>query len=711
MQGFDFRPARRGLGAAVLALALGTAHRAAAQPMAPPDSVAPPTGVHALGVRDLWAIDRISDPQPAPGGEWIAFVRRHFDVKANKGQSSLWLVAASGGGARRLTTAKANDSSPRWSPDGGTLAFLSDRSGTSQIWSLELAGGEPRPRTELPVDIESFQWSPDGASLAFAAEVYPDCETLACTKERTQQLEGNGVAARRYDKLLFRHWDTWESGRRKHLFVIPAAGGAAVDLLRGADLDTPPPPFGGTDAYDWSPDGKSIVFAGRARGAASAWTTDTDLYLAAADGSGFRCITDNNLAADAQPVFAPDGRTVAYLAMARPGHEADRERIVLFDVTSGARRILTEAWDRSPGELTWSLNGKTLYADVADEAQRRIYAIETATGKPRRVPHSGSATALQVFRTRAGERLAYVGESLVAPPEVWTCDPQGGVPVRCTDTNAAVLANVRMSAPQAVWFKGADSVAVHAWLLPPVDRREGEKYPLVLLVHGGPQGSWDDRFSFRWNPQVYAGAGYAVLAPDPRGSTGYGQAFTDGINRDWGGKAYEDLMQAVDQAVAQTPWIDGSRMAAAGASYGGYMIDWIAGHTDRFRCLVSHAGLFDLESFWGSTEEQWFPEWEFGGTPWEKPAEYARWSPSSAVQNWQTPMLVTLGGRDYRVPESQGFATFATLQRRGIPSEMIYFPTENHWILKPQNSILWHDAVLGWLGRWLAPVAPDASAH
>lgn len=721
MRGLEFRARRRGarsrrspwLAAGVAAALLGAiAPGATAQPVAAPDSVMPPAGVHPLGVRDLWALDRISDPQPSPDGAWIAYVRRSFDARANKGVSSLWLAASTGGDSRRLTNAKANDTNPRWSPDGRTLAFVSDRNGLGQIWSLELNGGEPRQRTDLPVEVQSFQWSPDGSAFAFSAEVYPDCESLLCTRERTQKLEGNGVLARRYDALLFRHWDTWDSGRRRHLFVMPVAGGTPVDVLRGADLDAPPPPFGGVDAYDWSPDGKSLVFAGRARGAAASWTTDTGVYLGAADGSGFRCITESNLAADTSPVFAPGGRTVAYLAMLRPGYEADRQRIVLFDVATGARRVLTESWDRSPSELAWAANGKTLYVSVADSAQRRLYAVDAAAGTPRRVPHPGSATALRVFRTAGGgERLAFLGESLVAPPEVWTCDPQGRALLRCTAGNVAVLSQVRMSEPQEIWCKGADSVAVHAWLHPPAGRRDGEKYPLVLLVHGGPQGSWDDRFSFRWNPQVFAGAGYAVLAPDPRGSSGYGQAFTDGVNGDWGGKPYEDLMLAVDQAVAQNPWIDGTRLAAAGGSYGGYMVDWIAGHTGRFRCLVSHAGLFDLQSFWGSTEEQWFPEWEFGGTPWEKPAAYAQWSPSSSVQNWKTPMLVTFGGRDYRVPEAQGFATFTALQRRGIPSEMMVFPSENHWILKPHTSILWHDAVLGWLARWLDPAPSGAATH
>ncbi len=672
----------------------------AAQPLAPPDSLAPPAGPHPLCVRDLWTFERVSDPQPSPDGAWIAYVRKSFDVQANKGRSNLWLVPTAGGVARRVTTAKANDSGPRWSPNGRSVAFLSDRSGSTQIWSLDLAGGEPRALTELPVDVQSFRWSPNGIALAFAAEVYPDCATLVCTKERAQKLEGNGILVRRYDHLFVRHWDTWDSGRRQHLFVVPATGGTPVDIVRGAEIDAPSPPFGGAESYDWSPDGTTLVFAARTRNPSASWTTNLDLYLGAADGTGFRCITASNLAVDTAPVFAPDGKSVAYLAMVRPGYEADRERILVYDIASGTRRVVTEAWDRSPGEIVWSPGGKTLYTSVSDEARRQLYAVELAGGGRRKIAHNGSATGVRAFRSAAGERLVFVGESLTAPAEVWTCLADGSHMTRLTESNAAALANVRLSEPREIWCEGAGGTRVHAWLFPPVGRRDGEKYPLVLLVHGGPQGSWDDRFSYRWNPQVYAGAGYAVLAPDPRGSTGYGQAFTDAISGDWGGAPYEDLMLGLDAALAKFPWLDGTRAAALGASYGGFMINWINGHTDRFKALVCHDGNIDERMAYFDTEELWFPEWDHGGVPWDKADGYQKHNPIDHVKNWKTPTLVVHGGLDYRVVDTQGMSTFTALQRKGVPSRFIHFPDENHWVLKPQNSKLWHDEVLAWIDKY-----------
>jgi dipeptidyl aminopeptidase/acylaminoacyl peptidase len=679
---------------------------AGAQPVTPPDSLMPPPGSHPLGVRDLWVLDRVSDPQPSPDGSRVAYVRRHDDAHTNGSVSSLYVVPITGGEPRRLTAAGAVDTHPRWAPDGRRLAFLSDRSGTTQVWCLDLTGGEPQSLTQLPVPVGGFAWSPDGTRIAFTASVYPDCPTLECTRERQQKLEGAGVAARLYTQLLYRHWDTWDSGRRQHVFVLPIAGGKPVDVLAGADIDAPPPPFGTSASFCWSPDGTRLAIAGREHTASAAWTDNTDLYLARADGSGFRCITPQNLAVDALPAWSPDGHTLAYLAMQRPGSEADRMRVVLYDPAKGVRRVLTETWDRSPAELVWSPRGGTLYAVAPELARAQLFALDVARGEARKIAHPHSATALRVVAGGGAERLLFLGESLNAPADIYTCDPKGKAWQRLTETNAAALAPVRQSVPQEIWYEGAAGARVHAWLHPPVDRRAGEKVPLLLLIHGGPQSSWDDRWSYRWNPQVFAGAGYAVLAPDPHGSVGYGQEYADAVNGDWGGKPYEDLMRGVDYVLATVAWVDSTRIAAAGGSFGGYMVQWMAGHTRRFRCLVSHAGLFDLASFYGTTEEQWFPEWEFLGPPWEKPEIYARWSPSTAVAKWQTPMLLTAGAHDYRVPESQSFAAFTALQRQGVPAQLLWLAGENHFVLQPQNSVLWYDTVLAWLHRWLAPAAP-----
>jgi dipeptidyl aminopeptidase/acylaminoacyl peptidase len=707
-----------GVALATVALLVG---RIGAQPLAPPETTQPPPDPHPFGVRDLWAIERVSDPQPSPDGRWVAFVRTSYDVQANKGRSNLWLVPAGGGEARALTTTKSKDTSPRWAPDGKSLAFLSDRGGLSQIWSLDLQGGEPHVLVDVPVDVSSFAISPSGVAIVFVADVYPDCETLQCTADRAKKIEKDGTTPRRYTHLLYRHLDEWDSGRRNHIFVVPAGGGAAVDILRGADLDAPPRPGGGPEAWAWSPDGSRIAVQGRLATAQASWTTNLDLYLCAADGSGYRCITESNLAADAAPAWSPDGHTLAYLAMSRPGFEADRQRIVLYDVAKHSRRTLTDAWDRSPSEIVWSASGKKLYASVPDEAKRQIYAVDAGSGKAQKIaPQSsaaassqaavstpGSAVSLRVMQARgAGERLVFLHESLVAPADVWSCAADGKDVVRLTSVNDDLLSRAHRSQPQEIWFDGAGGARVHAWMFPPVDRQEGNRYPLLLLVHGGPQGSWDDRFSYRWNPQIFAGAGYAVLAPDPHGSVGYGQSFTDAIREDWGGKPYEDLMRAVDHTLATVAWVDSNRVAAAGASYGGYMMNWIEGHTNRFRALVCHAGLFDMSAFYWGTEEHWFPEWEMGGTPWDSADLYAKWTPSAFVKNWKTPMLVTHGGKDYRVPETQGFGAFATLQRLGIPSEFVYFPDESHGIQKPRNGVLWYDTVLAWLDRWLKAPAP-----
>jgi dipeptidyl aminopeptidase/acylaminoacyl peptidase len=655
-------------------------------------------GPRPFSVRDLVAMERLGDPQPSPDGRRVVFTRRAWDEAADRVTINLWVVPIDGGEPRRLTAAAARDTSPRWSPDGTRLAFVSDRGGSSQIWFLDPAGGEARPLTDFPVDVDNPQWSPDGTRLLFTAEVYPDCDTLQCTADRDREREASGRRARVYDRLPVRHWDVWEDGKRSHPFVWTVGGGAPVDLMQGADADSPTKPFGGPEEIAWSPDGRQVAFTAKIRPRDAAWTTDLDVWLAAADGSGSRCLTEDNEAVDTQPVFSPDGRLLAYVAMSRPGYESDRLRLMLLDLQTGRRRALAEAWDRSPDSLVWSPDGRRILVTAEEAGRRKIFAVDVRSGK---VAPLVSEHYNGEVRFAGRDRLVFLRDSLTAPAEVFRAQSDGSDPRPLTRVNAARLERIEMVRPEDFWFAGAGGDRVRGFLLRPAGFRGGRKYPVAFLIHGGPQGAWLDHFHYRWNPQAFAGAGYVTVAIDFHGSTGYGQAFTDSIRMDWGGKPYEDLMKGLDHVIATYDFVDGDRVCALGASYGGYMVNWIAGQTDRFRCLVSHDGEFDLRSGYYATEELWFPEWEQGGTPWERPENYERFSPHRFVDRWKTPMLVIHGALDYRLPETEGIAVFNALQRRGVPSQFLHFPDENHWVLKPKNSLLWHDTVLGWLGRWL----------
>ena len=652
---------------------------------------------HPFSVHDMVAMERLAAPQPSPDGRQVVFTRRAYDAPSNRNVTNLWIVPIDGGEPRRLTTGAASDTSPRWSPDGRTFAFVSDRSGTSQIWTIDPTAGEAKRATDLPVDVDNVEYSPDGSRLAFSAEVYPDCPDLACTAKRDKEKSDNPVKARIYTRLMIRHWDAWDEGKRSHIFVWPLKGGAPVDVMKGADADSPTKPFGGAEEFAWSPDGKSIAFTSK-MAANPAWSTDTNIYLAAADGGGYRCLTCANEATDTQPAFSPDGKTLAYLAMARPGFEADRQRVALYDLASGTSHVLTEGWDRSADSVAWSADGKRLLVLAEDAARRKIFAVDPVRGTAAVVVPDHYNADLAV--TSRG-RLVYSQDSLTSPAEIFTCRADGADARALTRVNAARVQAAQMSRPEEFWFKGANGDKVHGFILKPVGFQEGRKYPVAFLVHGGPQGAWEDHFHYRWNPQAYAGAGYVTIAINFHGSTGFGQAFTDAIRKNWGGAPYDDLMKGLDYAIATYPFIDADRMGALGASYGGYMVNWIAGHTDRFKCLVTHDGEFDTRTSYYTTEELWFPEWEHGGVPWEPGSTDATWSPALFVANWKTPTLVVHGGKDFRLPETEGFSVFTALQRRGIPSKLLYFPDENHWVLKAKNSILWHDTVLGWLDQWL----------
>jgi dipeptidyl aminopeptidase/acylaminoacyl peptidase len=652
---------------------------------------------HPFDVRDLIAFDRVSEPRVSPDGRSVVFTVSAVDFDANKRRTDLWLVSAEGTGLRKLTQHDASDTSAVFAPDGKAIYFLSTRGGSSQVWKLPLDGGEPQPVTKLPLDVGSFVLSPDGTKLVLSMEVFPGT-TVADTKKRLDDDAAKKATGRIYESLFMRHWDSWADGRRSHLFVMPVGGGEPVDLMNAMDADAPSKPFGGTEEYAFTPGGLGIVFAARDAGRSEAWSTNFDLYFAPIDASAKpKNLTQANPAWDSYPAFSPDGKMLAYLAMKRPGYEADRFRIVLRSWPDGKERVLTEGWDRSPSDLSFSADGKELYCTADDLGQHALFAVDVATGKVRTVVGKGHVVAPQV----AGGRIVYLLDTLEGPAEVFSVRFDGEDRRKLTSINDARLSAVRLGQPEQFTFKGAGGDTVYAIIVKPVDFDPAKKYPVAFLIHGGPQGSFGNDFHYRWNPQTYAGRGYAAVMVDFHGSTGYGQAFTDAINGDWGGKPFEDLKKGLDATLAKYPWMDGANVAALGASYGGYMINWIAGNwSDRFKCLVAHDGNLDERFSYFATEELWFPEWEHGGTPWDNPQGYAKHNPVDFVKNWKTPTLVVHGGKDFRVVETGGFATFTALQRKGIPSKFLYFPDENHWVLKPQNSVLWHDTVLDWLDRW-----------
>ena len=655
-----------------------------------------PAETHPLTVHDMLALDRISDSQVSPDGKWIAFTVRETDLAANRGRTDIWLVGTDGKGLRRLTSHPAADFNGRWTPCSQWIFFLSTRSGSSQIWRIKVDGGEAEQVTKLPLDVNVLLVAK--AKLAFTMDVFPGM-TPEATAAKLEAVAKDPATGRLYERLFVRHWDTWNDGRRSHLFYMPMhGGGEAKDLMPGMDADTPNKPFGGAEEIAFTPDGQGLVFAAKDVGREEAWSTDSDLYYVPVDGSAApRCLTEANRAMDTLPVFSPDGKTLAYAAMARPGYEADRYRIVLRDWPDGPTRVLTEAWDFSVASLGWSKDGKKLLATAPNKGQTSLFAVDAATGKADTLVGPGTVAGFAPL----GDGVVFERNTLTSPTEIYVVAPGAGEKA-LTSVNAAKLAAVRLGEPEQFSFKGWNNETVYGYIVKPVDFDASKKYPVAFMIHGGPQGSFGNDFHYRWNPQAYAGAGYAAVMVDFHGSTGYGQAFCDSIRGDWGGKPLEDLKKGLAAALAKYPWMDGTRVGALGASYGGYMINWIAGNwSDRFKCLIVHDGNIDERAAYFETEELWFPEWDHMGTPWDNPQSYEKHNPSNYIKNWKTPTLVVHGGQDFRVVETQGIGAFNVLQRRGIPSKFLYFPDENHWVLKPANSILWHDTVIGWLDQWL----------
>ncbi len=653
---------------------------------------------HPFNAHDLWAMERVSDPQVSPDGKRIVFTNRVTDFEKNKGVNDLWLVNVDGSGLRRLTTHPAGSHAARWSPDGKAIYFLSGRSESSQVWRLPIDGGEAEQVTNLPLDVEGSLLSPDGTQLLLAIEVFPDCVTLQETKDRLKEIAERKASGRVYEKLFIRHWDTWKDGRRSHLFVMPLEGSEPVDLMKGMDADVPSKPFGGMEEATFTRDGESVVFAVADAGREAAWSTQHNLYVVPIDGSTPpKCLTEGNKAWLTNPVFSPDGKALAYLAMKRPCFEADRLRIVLRSWPDGDTRVLTEKWDRSAGGIEWSPDSRTIYTHADNLGQHSLFAVDVGSADVRPLVKNG-----KVFSpVAAGERVVFGLNHHRSPVELHSIKPDGSDLKQITHINAEKLAKVRMGESEQFTFKGWNDEGVYCYVVKPVDFDATKRYPVAFLIHGGPQGSFGADFHYRWNPQVYAGAGYAVVMVDFHGSTGYGQAFTDAISGHWGDRPFEDVQKGLAAALQRHPWMDGERVAALGASYGGYMINWIAGNwPDRFRCLVNHDGNLCERIAYYDTEELWFPEWEHGGPEWANRKGYEEHNPINHIDNWKTPMLVIHSAKDFRVVDSQGISTFTALQRKGVPSKLLYFPDENHWVLKPANGIQWHETVIEWIDRW-----------
>jgi dipeptidyl aminopeptidase/acylaminoacyl peptidase len=657
----------------------------------------------AITFKDLISLHRLSEPQISPDGKWIAYSVATPDVEANHSVRDIWVVPAAGGGEARQITRGGSDTRARWSPDGKKLAFISGRSGTPQIYWIALEGGEATRLTSLSTGADNELWSPDGKAVAFVSSVYPDCRDDACDAARDAAKEKSKVKARVYEKLLYRHWTEWWDGKRSHLFVA-AVDGANVprDLTPGANYDVPPFNEGAPEAIAFSPDGKELCFTANTD-KDEALSTNGDLFTVDVSGGSEPKRITTNPGNDWGPAYSPDGKWIAYRAQLQGGYEADRWRLMLYDRQSGKIINRTENFDRSVESYAWTPDSARIYFSAEDKAEMPLYAFAAAGSGAPQVMADGYNADFDL--SRDGRTLALARTSLTMPAEIFTADADGGAHLQqVTHQNGALLAEVALPAAETFWFEGAEKTQVEGLLIRPPHFDAAKKYPTLFLIHGGPQGAWTDAWGYRWNQQVMAAAGYVVVMVNPRGSTGYGQKFTAEISRDWGGRVYEDLMKGLDVAIAKYPFIDGARVGAAGGSYGGYMIDWIATHTDRFKCLISHAGPYDLVSEYGATEELWFADWEFGGPPWAKPESYRKWSANdyaAALGKYKTPTLVVGGELDFRVPYNQDLEFFTALQVQGVPSKLVIFPDEGHWVLKPQNSELWYGTFLDWLGRYL----------
>ena len=648
-------------------------------------------------IESMMKVRRVGDPQISPNGKRVALTIGDVNFDANRVVTQVYVTPLAGGEMKALTSGDRSATNPRWSPDGKKIAYVTG----TQIWVMDDDGSDKEQVTKIATGAAGPVWSPDGKWLAFTSDVHPECKDDDCNKRKEDEAEKSKVKAHTTDRLLFRHWVEWRDVKRTHVFVVPSKGGDARDLTPG-DFDAPP--YGAATGVDFafSPDGSEIAFL-RNPDAVEAISTNSDIYVVPLIGGAPKNITMRNKGYDVAPVYTRDGKSIIYRSQATEGFEADRWRLMSYNRETGVSTELLKGFDQNVEEVSLAPDGNSIYFIGSERGHHPIFKVATVGGVPKKIVDGIFATNLQMAAD--GSSLVFTGSSLASPPDLYRVSQDGTGLTPLTRVNSDLMSRANLKEADELEWNGALGKKVHGFLLKPRNFNASTKYPLVVLIHGGPQSAWYDSWSYRWNPQLFTDAGYVVFMPNPRGSLSYGQQFVNEISADWGGRAFIDLKNGVAEVLRRNTFIDKTRIGGAGASYGGYLVDWILGHNNdprfRFKALVSHAGVYNLTSMYGATEELWFVEWEFKGTPWSNPAMYQRWSPHMFAQNFNTPTLVTAGELDYRVPYTESLQLFTALQRKGVESKLVLFPDEGHWILKPQNSQFWYKTVLDWFDKQL----------